>query len=101
MWPLSHSGERGQEPAGLLAEETVMNRPLQEQATTSTRLAPWWLYLVIIVGANHLRRAVVADWGGTAVRVVVALAFAAALFIIITVIYRANVRHAGSYSRRR
>ena len=40
-----------------------MNQQPQEQPTTSTKWAPWWVYLVIIVGANYLRRAVVADGG--------------------------------------
>ena len=121
IWPLRRRDERGQEPDGSPAnpdqtdnptqptahsipgpsrEETVMNQQLQEQATTSTKWAPWWIYLVIIVGANYLRRAVVADGGAPAVRVVVALAISAALFIVITVVYRANVRRDGSHRGR-
>ena len=117
MWPLRRREERGREPDRSPAnpaqtgnptqptahsvprpprQETVMNQQLQEQAMTSTKWAPWWAYVVIIVGANYLRRAVVADGGGPAVRVVVALAFSAALFIIITVVFRANVRGDGS-----
>ena len=118
MWPLRRGDERGQEPDGSPAnpdqtdnatqptahsvpgpsrEETVMNQQLQEQATTSTKWAPWWAYVVIIVGANYLRRAVVADGGAPAVRVVVALALSAALFVIITVVYRANARRDGTH----
>ena len=69
-----------------------MNQQLQEQATTSTKWAPWWLYLVIIVGANYLRRAVLPDGSTPATRVVVALAVSAVLFLAITIIYRAAVQ---------
>ncbi len=72
-----------------------MSPQLHEQARTSAKWAPWWVYLVIIVGANALRRAVVADGGTPAVRVVVALALAASLFVMITVVYRANARRDG------
>ena len=121
MWPLRRRGERGQKPHGSPAnfdqadnptqptahsipgpsrEETVMNQQLQEQAMTSTRWAPWWIYLVIIVGANYLRRAVSADGGAPAVRVVLALAVSATLFTMITVVYRANERRDGTRSTR-
>ena len=77
-----------------------MNQQPQEQAMTSTKWAPWWIYLVIIVGANYLRRAVSADAGTSALRVVVALAVSAALFIMITVVYRANARRDGTHTTR-
>ncbi len=76
-----------------------MTQQVQEQATTPTKWAPWWIYLVIIVGVNYLRRAVVADGGAPAVRIVVAFAFSATLFIVITVVYRANMRRGGTHSR--
>jgi hypothetical protein len=47
-------GERSQQP-----EHAAMHRQPREQTTTPTKWAPWWLYLVIIVGANYLRRATV------------------------------------------
>jgi hypothetical protein len=118
IWPLRRRDEHGQKPDGSPAnpdqtdnptqpiahsvpgpsrEETVMNQQLQKQAMTSTRWAPWWIYFVIIVGANSLRRAVVADGGAPAVRAVVALAFSATLFIVLTVVYRANVRRDGTH----
>ncbi len=78
----------------------MINQKPHERAMTSTKWAPWWVYLVIIVGANSLRRAVSADGGTPAVRVVVALAVSAALFIMITVIYRANARRDNSHGRR-
>ena len=69
-----------------------MNQQLQEQTTTSTKWAPWWLYLVIIVGANYLRRAVFPDGSTPSARVVLALVISAVLFVTITIIYRAIVR---------
>ena len=74
-----------------------MNQQLQDQPTTPAKWAPWWAYIVIIVGANSVRRAVGADGGGSAGRVVVALALSAALFITITVLYRSTVRNDGSH----
>ena len=65
-----------------------MNQQVQQQPTTSTRWAPWWVYFVIIVGANYLRRALLPDGGTPALRVVIALAVSAVLFAVITVIYR-------------
>ena len=55
---------------------------------------------MIIVGANYLRRAVVADGGAPAVRTIVALALSATLFIVITVVYRANERRDGTHKTR-
>jgi hypothetical protein len=65
---------------------------------TSAKWAPWWIYVVIIVGANYLRRAVAVDGGGPAMRVIIALAVSAVLFVAITVVYRAIVRRGGSHS---
>jgi hypothetical protein len=42
-------------------EDTVRNQQLQERPTMTTKWAPWWVYLVIIVAANHLRRAALPD----------------------------------------
>ena len=121
IWALRRRDEHGQKPDGSPAnpdqtdnptqpmahpipgpsrEETVMNQQMQEQATTSIKWAPWWIYLVIIVGANYLRRAVVADGGAPAVRTIVALALSATLFIVITIVYRANVRRDGTHKTR-
>jgi hypothetical protein len=68
----------------------------EKPATTSTRWAPWWVYLVIIVGANYLRRAVLPDGSTPALRVVVALAASAVLFVVITIAYRTAVRRDGT-----
>ena len=76
-----------------------MNQQLEAKKTTkSTLWAPWWAYLVVIVGANYLRRAVLPDGSTPALRVVVALAFSAALFITITAIYRATIGRDGRRS---
>jgi hypothetical protein len=69
-----------------------MNQQRQHHPTTSTRWAPWWVYLVIIVGANYLRRVLLPDGSTPALRVVVALAVSAVLFAAITFTYRAVVR---------
>ena len=53
---------------------------------------PWWLYLVIIIGANYLRRAVLPDASTPPARVVIALAVSAVVFVAITIIYRATAR---------
>ena len=50
------------------------------------------MYLVIIVGANYLRRAALPDASTPALRVALALAVSATLFVIITIAYRAVAR---------
>ena len=70
---------------------TVTNQQRRPQAAT-TKWAPWWVYLVIIVGANYLRRAALPDASTPALRVALALAVSAALFVIITIAYRAVAR---------
>jgi hypothetical protein len=72
-----------------------MNHQLHDQPTTSTRWAPWWLYLATIVAANYLWRAVLPDASTPALRVLVALAFSAIVFLAITVTYRAIDRRGG------
>ncbi len=69
-----------------------MNQQRREPTKASARWAPWWAYLVIVIGANYLRRAALPDGSTPAVRVVVALAFSAVLFVAITVIHRATLR---------
>jgi hypothetical protein len=83
LWPLRRDGR--------VPEQVVEQRQPREPAPRSTTWAPWWIYLVAIVGANAVRRAVVGDLGAPAVRVVVALAFSAALFVAVTAIHRAGV----------
>jgi hypothetical protein len=93
LWPLRRGDHDQRNPQGTPSSEalaTSARRPAP--ATTSTKWAPWWLYLAGILGANALQRAVIADGGSPATRVVVALAVAVTLFITITALYRANVR---------
>ena len=69
-----------------------MDQELHERRATATRWAPWWAYLGAIVGANYLRKAALPEGGGPALRVALALAFSAVLFVVITVLYRATQR---------
>jgi apolipoprotein N-acyltransferase len=60
---------------------------------TATAWAPWWVYLVVILGANYLRQAVmplgtVPEWAV----VLLVIGISAVLFIAITAIYRATTR---------
>jgi hypothetical protein len=70
----------------------VIEQQVRARPVTTGRWAPWWLYLVTIVGANYLRRTALPESSVTALRVVLALAFSAMLFAAITVVYRAT-RH--------
>jgi hypothetical protein len=69
-----------------------MTRQQLQDRPTTTNWAPWWLYLMVIIGANYLRRGVTPDGDTPALSVVIALAFSAALFVGITVVYRAVTR---------
>ncbi len=69
-----------------------MNQQLRTQPKTTTKWAPWWVYFVVIVGTNYLRRAAFPDGSSPAIRVAIALAFSAALFVFITLVYRAAAR---------
>jgi hypothetical protein len=93
MWPLRRGTERRHEPSRPHSTGAAgMKHQPPAHVARSTRWAPWWLYLVIIVGANYLRRAIVADGDIPAVSVVIALAQSAMLFVIITVVHRAHAR---------
>ena len=57
------------------------------------RWAPWWLYLLVLLGANYLRASVMPV--GTVpepVVVVIALAQATVLFLVITALWRLTHR---------
>jgi hypothetical protein len=71
-----------------LHERQQDERRLHERRATSTTWAPWWIYLGTIIGANYLRKAFVGEGSGPVMPVVVALAFSAALFVVVTVAYR-------------
>lgn len=58
--------------------------------------APWWVYVVIIVGANLARSALMSDRGlSSGVQVAAALGLAAVLFTAITVVWRIATRGSG------
>lgn len=56
---------------------------------------PWWVYLLIILGANYLRRAIVPfgtvpEWADVAI----AVAASVLLFMVITAVYRITAGNA-------
>lgn len=64
--------------------------------TTSDRWAPWWIYLVVLLGANFLRSWLLPTGHLPVVAaVLIALGQAAVLFVLITVIWR-SARGRGS-----
>lgn len=55
----------------------------------SQKWAPWWMYLIVLLGANYVRAyVIVGDRFPTFVTVAIALGQGALLFLIITVIWR-------------
>lgn len=64
-----------------------------EQHREQSKWAPWWVYLIVILGANYLRQAIMP--AGTVPEQAVVLIVAAisvALFVIITAVHRATRR---------
>jgi uncharacterized membrane protein YdcZ (DUF606 family) len=51
------------------------------------RWAPWWVYVVIIVGSNYVKQYFVRDWP-VAVNAAITLVLAGSLFLGITAAYR-------------
>jgi hypothetical protein len=92
LWPLRRGHDR--------AEATDPSPPGSDRPPRrhpkSSRWAPWWLYILVIVGMTHLRRVVGVDGSTPAARVVIALAVSATLFVTITAGYRAFVHRAAS-----
>ena len=72
-----------------MTDQQLRDQRQQEQSRTNNRWAPWWLYLVVIVPANYLRRAVLPESRVPVPDVMVALAFSALLFAVVTIAYRA------------
>lgn len=57
------------------------------------RWAPWWVYLIVLLGANYLRASLLpGDVFPTAVTVAIAAAQAAVLFTIVTIVWRVSTR---------
>lgn len=60
------------------------------QEAANQRWAPWWVYVVVIVGANWVRGSIMSDRDlPAAVQVVSALGLAAVLYVAVTVVWRA------------
>lgn len=100
MWPLRRPDGRRDVPAASPGEgdHRAMNQHRHEQAATSSTWAPWWVYVSVIVGGNYLRRTTTPDASTPAARLAVALAVSVALFVVITIVYRASVRRDDSRS---
>ncbi len=54
------------------------------------RWAPWWVYVVILVGSNYVKQYFVQDWP-VIVNAAITLVLVGALFVGITAVYR-NMR---------
>ncbi|MGY4720612.1 hypothetical protein [Naumannella huperziae] len=70
--------------------------PEARARATSGRWAPWWIYLIVLLGTNYLRSYFLP--GGSmplAVTAAIAIGQAVVLFVIITAIWRATRRSAG------
>lgn len=66
-----------------------MTEQRQTQPSTHNRWAPWWVYLLIILGANYLRQVIlpfgtVPEWAD----VIIALSISGTLFVLITALHR-------------
>jgi hypothetical protein len=59
---------------------------------TASRWAPWWAYLVPILGLNYLRLAVLPpdETGGDAVSIALVAAITAAVVVVVTGLHRAR-----------
>lgn len=63
--------------------------PVRSATTSAEKWAPWWVYLIVIIGANFLRSQTIPldTWPALAV-VPVAVGQALILFGIVTVVWR-------------
>lgn len=60
------------------------------QASDTSRWAPWWLYLIVLAGANYLRSHLLPMQDSPTVMVVaIAGGQAALLFFVVTALWRA------------
>lgn len=67
-----------------------MNRPATPPTVTS-RWAPWWLYLIILLPANYLRDHLMSGHDvPPVVSVIAAVGQAFLLFVVITALWRAS-----------
>ena len=54
-----------------------------------SKWAPWWVYVVIIVGCNYVKQYLVQDLA-VAVNAVITVVLAGSLFLAITAVYRST-----------
>lgn len=67
--------------------------PTPNKPKPSGRWAPWWIYLIVLLGANYLRNFLLPGDSLPAPAIfVIAIGQAAVLFVIITAIWRATRR---------
>ncbi|GAA1487432.1 hypothetical protein [Brachybacterium sacelli] len=67
--------------------------PTSNQPETSQKWAPWWIYLIVLLGANYLRALVLpGDSLPLPATVAIAVGQAAVLFVIVTAIWRLTRR---------
>ncbi|WP_067501283.1 hypothetical protein [Actinoplanes sp. TFC3] len=53
----------------------------------TNKWAPWWVYLIVILGCNYVKQYLVRDLP-VAVNALITVVLAGALFLVITAIYR-------------
>lgn len=67
--------------------------PTSNQPAASQKWAPWWIYLIVLLGANYLRAFVLpGDSLPLPATVAIAVGQAAVLFVIVTAIWRLTRR---------
>lgn len=64
---------------------------------TNNKWAPWWLYLVIILGSNYVKQYLARDLS-VAVNAAITVVLAGSLFLLITAVWR-GMHKAGAQRR--
>jgi hypothetical protein len=60
-----------------------------DRRTTSSRWAPWWIYVIVAIAGNQVKQQLVPDDTPLALMVLITAATVAALLALVTSIYRA------------
>lgn len=69
-------------------------QPTANRPERSQRWAPWWIYLIVLLGANSIRNHFLpGDALPLPATVGIAIGQAATLFVIVTAIWRLSRRH--------
>jgi hypothetical protein len=89
VWPRSPVIRPDREPE--VEREPLRDEPPKGPVDRSGPWAPWWWYLVAILGANYLRQLVmpvgtVSEWAV----VLIVVAMSAVLFVVVTWVHRAT-----------